>query len=256
MPPVRILRSPLTIHVIWHPAFVEGEAYAKFLYGAFSRDPASPFDRGTGIPVFFRSVPAASGVPLPIDLAEADRNVLIWLLDDELVVQGDEAWEAYAQQQLADCQAAGPLHQFIPVAVSRHSLSFLAVLGSRFNAILLHPITAPATVAASSGNLTDLFTQRCIKLRYDLLNELTRLLLPSAATVPVPGQAAPPVKLFLSHARHDGIDLAAEVRQHIRATTSLDSFFDVTNIAFGYDFAEAIEANIDRLLCFPRLVSD
>nr|GEW82229.1 hypothetical protein [Tanacetum cinerariifolium] len=114
---------------------------------------------------------------------------------------------------------------------------------SRLNGIRLNTIRPQAT--SGPANTGDVFAQRCTKLRGDLLNELTRLMLPSAATQPTATQPAPPVKLFLSHARNDGADIAAAVRQHIRATTSLDSFFDVTNIAFGYDFAEAIETNVE-----------
>ena len=109
MPATPPLRSPLTIHVVWHPKFKEGDAYARFLYGMLTRDPADPFDRGMGIPVFFRSVPTVTGLPLPINLAEADRNVIVLFLDDELVVKGGEAWEQYVVKILADCRAHGPL---------------------------------------------------------------------------------------------------------------------------------------------------
>lgn len=287
MPATPPLRSPLTIHVVWHPKFKEGDAYARFLYGMLTRDPADPFDRGMGIPVFFRSVPTATGLPLPINLAEADRNVIVLFLDDELVVKGGEAWEQYVVKILADCRAHGPLNQLIPVAISQHGFGFnpeVANLnGSRLFLIkganetagqrghdavtVSHRESEPAngasearvkvsvhvesaatadSAASEAEQLADLFERRCAQLRSDLLNELTRLMLPTADNPPTATQAAAPVKLFLSHARKDGATIAAAVRQHIRATTSLDSFFDVTNIAFGYDFAEAIEASVEN----------
>lgn len=242
MTSVPILHSPLTIHVIWHPAFAEGEQYARFLYGAFNRNPDDPFDRGTGVPVFFRSVPTGTGLPLPIDLAEADRNVIVLLLDDELVAADGDQWEDYVHRVLAECRARGPLHQLIPVAISDSGFNFSPEV-SRLNGIRLNAIRSQA--ASGPSDVSDVFEQRCVKLRGDLLNELTRLMLPSAATSLTTTQPAPPVKLFLSHARNDGAEIAADVRQYIRATTSLDSFFDVTNIAFGYDFAEAIETNVE-----------
>lgn len=244
MTAVPILHSPLTIHVVWHPAFAEGEKYATFLYGSFNRNPEDPFDRGTGIPVFFRSTPTDTGLPLPIDLAEADRNVVVLLLDDELVAAEGDEWESYAVQVLTECRARGPLHQLIPVAVSDSGFNFNAEVG-RLNGIRLNTIKPEPSAEQTAEALNDLFERRCAKLHGDLLNELTRLMLPSAATPPTATQPAPPVKLFLSHARSDGADIAAAVRQYIRATSSLESFFDVTNIAFGYDFAEAIEANVE-----------
>lgn len=245
MTSVPILHSPLTIHVVWHPAFPEGENYAKFLYGVFNRNPADPFGRGIGIPVFFRSVPTSTGLPLPIDLTEADRNVIVLLLDDELVATDGDSWEEYSLRILAECQARGPLHKLIPVAVSDSGFNFNPEIG-KLNGIRLNIISAAQTSEqAEESSSPKVFERQCAKLHGDLLNELTRLLLPSAATPPTATQPASPVKLFLSHARKDGADIAAAVRQHIRATSSLDSFFDVTNIAFGYDFAEAIEANVE-----------
>ena len=286
MPATPHLSSPLTIHVVWHPEFKEGDAYARFLYGMLNRDPADPFDRGIGIPVFFRSAHTATGLPLPIDLTEADRNVIILLLDDELVVKGGEPWEQYVVKILADCRAHGPLNQLIPVAISQHGFGFNtevanlngsrlflikevdeanaqrgqgAVIvshregeptngapGPRVN-VSVHVESAVMTPTVTEAEKqTELFERRCAQLRSDLLNELTRLMLPTATNPPTATQAAAPVKLFLSHARKDGAAIATAVRQYIRATTSLDSFFDVTNIAFGYDFAEAIESSVEN----------
>ena len=286
MPATPHLSSPLTIHIVWHPEFKEGDAYARFLYGMLNRDPADPFDRGIGIPVFFRSVPTATGLPLPINLGEADRNVIILLLDDELVVRGGEIWEQYVVKILADCRAHGPLNQLIPVAISQHGFGFNAEVanlngsrlflikavgeasgqggqgavtvshregepangasGARVN-VSVHVESATTIPSATEEEKqAEVLERRCAQLRSDLLNELTRLMLPTAANPPTSTQAAAPVKLFLSHARKDGAAIAASVRQYIRATTSLDSFFDVTNIAFGYDFAEAIEASVEN----------
>ena len=88
-------KSPLTLYVLWHPDYAEGEAIAKKLFSVFSRNVDDPFARTPGIPVYFRSHPAApdAKTPIPIPLGEADHTAIIVLVDDHMVV--DEAWEAY-----------------------------------------------------------------------------------------------------------------------------------------------------------------
>ncbi|MEM0999103.1 MAG: toll/interleukin-1 receptor domain-containing protein [Bacteroidota bacterium] len=53
-------------------------------------------------------------------------------------------------------------------------------------------------------------------------------------------QRAAPVRLFISHAKADGTDIAERIRNHIHADTSLKSFFDANDIAAGHRFSDEL----------------
>jgi hypothetical protein len=247
--PAPALQSPLTLYVVWHPDFTGGAHYADFIYRTFNRDTFHPFDRSLGIPVFFRTEPGGSGCPRAIDLSEADRNVVIVLVDNCLVADEGE-WDNYISNILRDCRGRGPLNHFLPVALTEHAFNLTEDVRG-MNSIRLYNIEdeeeveSPAVDSALGTTLPKAFKSRTAFLRSGLLVELTRLMLPTAVKKAVEGTAATPVKFFLSHARADGAEAAESVRAYIRANTSLDSFLDVTDIGFGYEFAKTIQAHID-----------
>lgn len=80
-----------------------------------------------------------------------------------------------------------------------------------------------------------------------LVHELSRLLyhvprVTEKGTV----QSAPPVRMFISHAKADGADIAAAIRNQIHADTSLKSFFDANDIAVGYRFSDELLAALEQ----------
>lgn len=247
--PTTSLQSPLTLYVVWHPEFKAGAQYGEFVFKTFNRDTNYPFDRSLGIPVFFRTEPDDTGCPIPVDLNEADRNVIVVLVDNCLVAD-EGGWEEYLSAILHDCRARGPLNHFVPVALTEHAFRLTKDI-SDTNSIRLFNISekegedSPNADSPFDPSLPPAFEARSAFLKSGLLVELTRLMLPTGATPTITGTAAPAVKFFLSHARADGADAAESVRAYIRANTSLGSFLDVTDIGFGYKFAQTIQAHID-----------
>jgi hypothetical protein len=53
-----------------------------------------------------------------------------------------------------------------------------------------------------------------------------------------------PVKLFLSHAKLDGLETTKKFKAFIDSELKLDVFFDTVDIADGYEFEKQIESNI------------
>lgn len=56
----------------------------------------------------------------------------------------------------------------------------------------------------------------------------------------------PPLKLFISHAKEDGVKFAKQLRDYIHSETPVKTFFDANDIAVGYDFPQEIEKNIEE----------
>ncbi len=80
-----------------------------------------------------------------------------------------------------------------------------------------------------------------------LVHELSRLLYHRPrVTEKGTAQSAPPVRMFISHAKADGADIAAAIRNQIHADTSLKSFFDANDIAVGYRFSDELLAALEE----------
>ncbi|MCB9230154.1 MAG: toll/interleukin-1 receptor domain-containing protein [Bacteroidia bacterium] len=64
-------------------------------------------------------------------------------------------------------------------------------------------------------------------------------------------KSSPPVRLFISHAKADGAEIAEAIRNYIHSDTSLKSFFDANDIAVGYRFSEELLSAIEEsaLIC-------
>ncbi|KFA94155.1 TIR domain-containing protein [Archangium violaceum] len=227
----------LALYVVWHPGAPavspppEAGQLAHALHAHFHRDARRLLSRGLGIPVFFRGVPTTpGGPPADIPLDDAEHTVVILLIDDTFII--DPAWEQYAlrlHQRVAG-HAPGK-HLLLPVQMGANRLE----LGTR-NAIRL---TASAPL------------ERERQLTLSITHELCRLLLGHQPARNGAGQtplSSAPVKLFLSHAKLDGQQLAEKLHQYLSSSRSIgvETFFDSRDIPAGSDFAQEIEGNVER----------
>jgi hypothetical protein len=71
--------------------------------------------------------------------------------------------------------------------------------------------------------------QECTLLN-DVIHDLCRLLDPAAAKV----------RVFLSHAKQDGLEITTNVRRYLHEVARLDEFFDAADIPDGTRFAEFV----------------
>lgn len=85
-----------------------------------------------------------------------------------------------------------------------------------------------------------------------LTHEFSRMVYDSfSVSGDVEAKPVAPVRLFISHAKADGKEIAEMIRNHIHSDTSLKSFFDANDIAAGYQFSEELYAAISEsaLIC-------
>jgi hypothetical protein len=113
-------KSPLTIHIIWHPLFDDGKDVADYLYSSFSRDTSSPLSRGIGIPTYYRSVPYKNThVPKDIPLQESEFNAIVLMVDDHLF--NDDKWNSFARLLL---KSINQKTRIFPIAFSNNAYYF------------------------------------------------------------------------------------------------------------------------------------
>jgi hypothetical protein len=207
----------------------QGLDLARLIYSTFARDIEKPLNYGLGIPVFFRSVAAGKGVrtPLPIDLEQAERSAVILLVNSAMVT--DQEWSYYVTELSRHVSAASGRHRIFPVSLSRAALQFDSALGQT-NFIRYHEF-------AGDGG------QNSSELMLWLTHELCRFLNHPRSAAPGAILSPRPIRLFISHAKQDGVPLAEKFREAI-ADTPAATFFDSIDIAPGYDFGAEIESNI------------
>jgi hypothetical protein len=223
----------LNVYLVWRqePEGVdgvsEGERLADLIYSHFTRDVEHPLSRGLGIPLYFRSVAASAGSKLPaaIDCNQAERTAVVVLVSSGMVL--DPEWGEYVRGLSREIQASRGRHLMIPVSLRAAALNFDAVDQQQF--IRYYEYRAG---------------EQQMQLLLRLAHELCRFLghLPNLDN---PSAVSPaPVKLFISHAKQDGQEMADAFRRRILDVTPAKNFFDAIDIAPGYNFITEIEGKI------------
>ena len=161
---------------------------------------------------------------------------MIVLIDDEMVRDRDNGWSAYVDRIWRDTNRNESEHRMLPVALSRYAFGF--------------------STAIRESNFIRFYQsekeKQVVELTINVAHELCRFLLrerradhenPAAATL------SDRVKVFISHAKGDGLAIAKAINSYIRNDTQLTTFFDSNEIMFGDDFPEVIRQEAARCIC-------
>jgi TIR domain len=213
-------RPVLGVYVVWHPDCERAAGFARALFRTLCADPDIPASRGLGIPVRFRTSNSAQATPIPVPF-EAAQHTAVFVFADDLLV-ADPSWCSYAEGLV---QSSGPTGLVVPVAMT--ATSNLPPSLASLQAIRLKEVPEEQ--------------QETVWLN-DAMHDVCRLLDPQAAKV----------RVFLSHAKHDGLAITTTVRRHLREVARLDDFFDAADIPDGTRFAEFIR---ERAGSLPALLA-
>lgn len=221
-------KAPLHIYVVWHPSYSAGATLADQIYSHYNRDIDNPLSRGVGIPVFYRSASYGNDLPKKIKFSEAHRNAVILLIDENCIID----WKVYAKGLQEQLEKEGDGSRLIPVAISKHAHNIGDAVKS-INFIRLYEATGKE--------------DRFEKLFTSLTHELCRIMDGVARLSESTGRkySPSPVKLFISHAKRDGKDIAIKIRDAAQANMGVKTFFDAIDIAYGYDWKNELEANVE-----------
>ena len=224
------LKYPLSIFVVCHPNFDEGKKIAHNLYSIFCRDIELPVSRGLGIPVYYRSA-SSDVVPIPIDSSNATRNAIVLLIDQEYFIDSDFREYTDSLNKLVDDNT-----RIYPISLCTEAHDIGCGLGSL------------QFIRAFQGDLSikENFDYSMKKIKTELLHDSTRLLMNINSSWADKDKNRPnsPVKLFLSHAKKDGLEMTKRFKRFVEENLKLDVFFDTVDIADSYEFEQQIEVNI------------
>ncbi len=220
------MKTPLSIHILFHSAYKEGVEVYSTLYKVLCRDSASPFMDGLDIPVYFQTGDD-SGLTSMVN-AGSEKSLVLLLVDINMFCSS--AWRESVQNLLKN--NVDEKLKIVVVKLNNHAFSFLEGL-SKDQMIVLQ-------TESVMGNLDEFKTR--------LFETIIRYL---------GGAKTEKVSIFISHSKRDkgntGEVMAKEVRQFLFADTKLRSFFDVHDILDGYQFDQQIKENVKESLILVLL---
>ena len=215
---------PLAVYVVWHPEAPDSAEFARAIFRECCADPDMPARRGLGIPVWFRTSVSPAAAPPPIPFGKAKRTAVFVLADDKLVAE--PVWRDYVSDLT---NSVSPSDVVVGVALT--AVSRLPPILGMVQAIRLRECDP---------------VNREVELLNNVKNDLCRLLKPGAEKV----------RVFLSHAKQDGLSITKEVRRYLHEQTKLGDFFDATDIPDGARFAEFITENAGSLPVLLAIQTD
>jgi hypothetical protein len=220
-------KTPLAVYIIWHPNYLDGQKIADYLYSILCRNPEKPLIRSLAIPVYFRSKNENGKVPKDIDFGESIHTAIIPLISDDFV--NDKHYGNYIDDLYGLCNIEKAKRRVYPIALSNFAFNVSAKM-SAINFIRIDK-------SKDEFNVQE-------QIKSPVLHELCRLLMNMKMTSDETDSltVSPPVKLFISHSKHDESKLdAIKFRDYINSQTQLKTFFDANDIAYGSDFGEEIK---------------
>ena len=239
------------VYVLWHPRCQLGEVLARRIHGWLR--PGSAL----GPQVYYRCLPApeapSAGLPPPLPGETRGMHhavaiprvgnfqIVLPLIDANMIA--DPAWRHWLAQLALPVNSPGQ-REFMPVALDPTAFNAPEALRERN---FLRPTGLVAGPPADSAG-QEAVSRSLLK---QLTEALCRLMLgkrTAPAAVPAgaagDGAAAPKVKIFLSHAKADGVGPARRIRDYIYSQTQLAAFYDENDIPFGSAFRRVLERDI------------
>ena len=216
------MKTPLSIHVLYHVDYKEGAQVYSMLYKTLCRDSESPFMDGLDIPVYFQTGDD-QGLTTPVN-AGSEKTLVLLLIDINMFCSS--LWRKRMEDLFKSSNDEEKL-KIVGVKLDSHAFSFFDRI-SKDQIIVLQS-------ESILGNLEEFKTR--------LFETIIRYL---------GGKKTDKVSIFISHSKRDkgnvGVAMATEVRRFLFSDTKLSSFFDVHDILDGYRFDEQIKTSIKQSL--------
>ena len=227
-------KTPLSVFIVWHPDYLEGQQMADFLYSVLCRDSSKPLIRSMGIPVYFRNKNVSeTNQPIDVNFTDSEYTAIIALVSDEFV--NDNNYGKFLDSIFDKCETEKEKRRVYPVAISKSAYN----VSTKFSAINFIRVDKSKLVC-DKEEIVSINSQ----IKTPILHELCRLLMNmKKATDETESLAtSPPIKLFISHSKHDESKLdASKFRDYINSQTQLKTFFDTNDISYGSNFGEEIK---------------
>lgn len=237
------MKTPLSVHVLFHSENKEGQKIFSELYKLLCRDIDDPFSDGLDIPVYY----SIGNDTSDIKLANSSSNKKVILLFIDINMFCSQNWRNKIEE-LVVTKDDNTL--IVGVKQYRHSFSINKAIGEIQSIVVEN--TEAEHIKLFEENHWEKFTTQ-------LFDMLIRF---------VGGKEdKKPITIFISHSKQgnskdpkikEGEATAKDLRNFLFSDTKLNSFFDVHDILDGYKFGEQIKAhagNCSLLILFTDTYS-
>ena len=213
------MQTPLSVYLLIDKNNKQAtEIFNKF-YTLLCRDVEKPLSDGLDIPVYLISNDE-NGEIKPIDFKQSEKNA-IFFFADMAVYLGDTKWRNYILELKKKIEGGAPAILYCVKQFGYATdLSFI-----NKDQMILPPND---DIIAGWDEVSSHIYDCLIRYMKDMPH----------------GK----LKLFISHAKRDGLAIAENLRNSIRSKTKLDSFFDKNDIIEGVDFETQIRENVKSSL--------
>lgn len=236
------MKTPISVHALFHSENGERQKIYSGLYKLLCRDINDPFSDGLDIPVYYTTGDDTSEIRLA-DSSSVKRVILLFI---DIHMFCSQNWRNKIAE-LIDTKDDNTL--IVGIKQYKHSFSINKKIGEIQSVVVEN--TEDEHLLLFDGNHWDIFTTQL----YDLLIRY------------LSGKNdKSPISVFISHSKQgngklnekEGEKTAKEVRNFLYSDTKLNSFFDVHDILDGYKFEDQIKAhagNCSLLILFTDFYS-
>lgn len=221
------MKTPLSVHALFHSENKEGRRLYRELYKLLCRDIDNPFSDGLDIPVYFSTGDDQSEIVLAN--SNSTKRVILLFIDVNMFCSS--VWRDKIAE-LVEQKDNNTL--IVGIKQYKHSFSVNKKIGE-IQSIVVDNSDIEHTLLFEGKNW-EIFTTQLFDL---LIRFITGK------------EEKRPINVFISHSKQgngavkskDGENTAKEVRQFLYSDTKLNSFFDVHDILDGYKFGDQIKAH-------------
>lgn len=213
------MQTPLSVYLLIDKNNrLASEIFNRF-YTLLCRDVEKPLSDGLDIPVYLISNDE-NGEIKSIDFQQSEKNA-IFFFADMAVYLGDTKWRDYILRLNEQIESGTPA-----VLYSVKQFEYATDLGF---------INKDQMILPPNDDIITGWDEVSSRI-YDCLIRYMK------------DMAKDKLKLFISHAKRDGLVVAENLRNSLRSKTKLDSFFDKNDIIEGVDFEKQIKENVKSSL--------
>lgn len=217
------MKTPITVHALYHHNNVDGAKIYSELYSLLCRNVNDPFSDGLDIPVYFTT--GDNNYISSITKTSSVKNVFLIFIDINMFCS--ERWRNLINELI---KSADENIEIVGVKQYKNAFSINKSLGE---------IQSIVVDESSKENISLFDNDNWERFTTQLLDLLIRT---------VSGKMSNALKVFISHSKHDtdgrGVNAAKEIRNFLASDTKLNSFFDVHDILDGYHFETQIKEHV------------
>lgn len=213
------MQTPLSVYLLIDKNNrLASEIFNRF-YTLLCRDVEKPLSDGLDIPVYLISNDE-NGEIKSIDFEQSEKNA-IFFFADMAVYLGDTKWRDYILKLKKQIVGGAPAVLYsVKQFEYATDLSFI-----KKDQMIIPPND---DIIAGWDEVSSHIYDCLIRYMKDMTQDK--------------------LKLFISHAKRDGLVVAENLRNSLRSKTKLDSFFDKNDIIEGVDFEKQIKENVKSSL--------